>query len=245
MENAQLIGLSRQRALLRQMDVVANNIANINTTGFKVESVMFEEYKMPVARDKDFTASDQILSYTQDWATLHNFTAGSITQTGNPLDIALQGDGFLTVETASGEKYTRNGELKINNSGILVTNSGDPILSEGGQIRFEPSESNITIDAQGYISTDSGSKGRLKIVSFENPQELTREGGNLFAGSNPIQDLSTKVSQGAIERSNVSSVLEMARMIEISRAYQSLSKIQKSHDDLRRSAIQKLGTLKA
>ncbi len=245
MENAQLIGLSRQIALQRQMNVVANNIANINTTGFKVETLLFEEYKMPIARDKDFTGSDQTLSYTQDWATIHNFTGGSVTQTGNELDISLQGDGFLSIETASGEQYTRNGELKINNEGLLVTNNGDPVLSEGGQIRFASNEKNITIDSLGYISTDTGAKGRLKIVTFESPQSLTREGDNLFGGTNPIQDLNTKVTQGSIERSNVSSVLEMAKMIEISRAYQSLAKIQKSHDDLRRSAIQKLGTLKA
>jgi len=243
MENAQLIGLSRQIALRRQMDVVANNIANINTTGFKVETLLFEEYKMPVARDKDFTANDQILSYTQDWATIHNFTGGTIVQTGNELDVALQGKGFLTIQTPNGERYTRNGELKINNEGILVTNNGNPVLSEGGQIRFESGETNIVIDGEGFISTSNGTKGRLKVVSFENPQSLTREGDNLFAGINPELDYVTKVSQGAIEKSNVSSVMEMAQMIRVSRAYETISKMQKSHNDLRQSAIQKLGTL--
>ena len=89
MENAQLISLSRQMALQRQMDVVANNLANINTTGFKSEQILFEEYKMPVARDRDFMRFDQPLSYVQDWTTVHDMASGAMVQTGNPLDIAL------------------------------------------------------------------------------------------------------------------------------------------------------------
>ncbi len=245
MENVQIIGLSRQMALQRQMDVVANNIANINTTGFKAEALLFEEYKMPVARDNGFSGNDQIISYTQDWATIHDFSAGAIVQTGNPLDVALQGDGFLTVQTGSGERYTRNGELKINDTGLLVTNSGYPVLSEGGEIRFSSSETEITIDAEGNIYTNEGSKGRLKIVSFESPQDLTIEGGNLYAGINPQQDLNSKISQGSLERSNVSGVAEMAEMIRVNRAYQSLAQLQKTQAELRQKAIQKLGSLQA
>ncbi len=245
MENVQIIALSRQIALQRQMDVVANNIANINTTGFKAEALLFEEYQMPVARDKDFFSSDQILSYTQDWATIHDFSAGAIVQTGNVLDVALQGEGFLTVQTEAGERFTKNGELKIDETGLLVTNAGYPVLSEGGQIRFNPNETDIIIDSSGNIMTSAGNKGRLKIVSFENPQSLTREGANLFAGTNPRQDLVTIVSQGALERSNISGVAEMAEMIRVSRAYQSLSQMQKAQTELRQKAIQKLGSLQA
>ena len=245
MENVQIIALSRQIALQRKMDVVANNIANINTTGFKAEKLLFEEYQMPVARDKGFFANDQILSYTQDWATIHDFSAGAIVQTGNVLDVALQGDGFLSVQTNDGERYTRNGELKIDSSGLLVTNSGQPIISEGGQIRFSPNETDITIDAQGNIMTSAGIKGRLKVVSFENAQSLTREGANLFAGQNPRQDLNTIVLQGSLERSNISGVSEMAEMIRVSRAYQSLTQMQKTQSELRQKAIQKLGSLQA
>ncbi|MCF6344328.1 MAG: flagellar basal-body rod protein FlgF [Devosiaceae bacterium] len=245
MENVQIIGLSRQIALQRQMDVVANNIANINTTGFKAEALLFEEYKMPVARNNNFSGNDQIISYTQDWATIHDFSAGAIVQTGNPLDVALQGNGFLTVQTGDSERYTRNGELKINDTGLLVTNSGYPVLSEGGEIRFSSSETEITIDAEGNIYTNEGSKGRLKIVSFESPQDLTIEGGNLYAGINPQQDLNTKISQGSLERSNVSGVAEMAEMIRVNRAYQSLAQLQKTQAELRQKAIQKLGSLQA
>lgn len=245
MENAQLIGLSRQIALQRQMDVVANNMANINTSGFKSEMLLFEEYEMPIARDMDWGITDQFLSYTQDWATIHDYSGGALTQTGNTFDVALQGEGFLTIETGAGERYTRNGELKLDNTGLLVTNDGLPVLSEGGQIRFEPGEANISIDSEGNILTSVGHKGRLKIVSFESPQALIREGANLFSGELPIQDLQTKVVQGALERSNVAGVTEMATMIRVTRAYQTLSQIMQRQDELRRSAIQTLGSLEA
>ena len=130
MENAQLISLSRQIALQRQMDVVANNMANINTTGFKSENILFEDYLMPKARDNDFGGLDHDLHYTEDWATTHDMSTGSIEQTGNPLDVALSGNGFLTVQTPQGPRYTRNGSLQLDASGTLVDLSGNPVLGE-------------------------------------------------------------------------------------------------------------------
>lgn len=245
MENAQLIGLSRQIALQRQMDVVANNMANINTTGFKNEKVLFEEYVMPVASDEDFPTLDQPLSYTQDWATVHDLAGGAIQQTGNTFDIALEGEGFLTVETPQGERFTRNGELKLDSTGLLVNNEGYPILSEGGQIRFTAEETGITFGLDGAILSSAGNKGRLKIVSFDDPQSLKRVGSNLFSGEDPIQDRVTRSVQGAIERSNVSGITEMANMIRVNRAYQTLAQIMQRQDELRTSAINTLGDLTA
>lgn len=245
MENAQLIGLSRQMALRRQMDVVANNVANINTNGFKKESVLFEEYVMPVARDRTAAFPDQALSYTQDWATMHDLSAGAIKQTGNTFDIALQGDGFLTVQTPAGERYTRDGALKLNNEGVLVTNNGDPVLSNGGPVAFGPEETNITIARDGSISSSAGQKGRLQIVSFDTPQELAREGENLFSGGQPLADDETLVVQGALEGSNVSGVAEMTEMIRINRSYQSLAQMMQQQDELRSNAVQRLGDLQA
>lgn len=241
MENAQLISLSRQVALQRQMDVVANNIANINTTGFKSELMLFEEYKMPVARDRDFAYPDQPLSYVEDWATVHDMTNGSITLTGNPLDVALNGEGFLTVQTPAGERYTRSGALQINNEGILVNFDGYPVLGEGGEIRFDATDTDVAIGANGTITTAAGGKGKLRIVEFASPQELQREGDNLYAGGSPVPATATRLTQGAIERSNVSGVGQMTEMIRVSRAYESLASLMQKQDDLRRSAIQRLG----
>lgn len=244
MENAQLIGLSRQIALARQMDVVANNVANINTSGFKSEALLFEEYLMPIAEYSSAPiASDQDLSYTQDWATVHDFRAGSIVQTGNELDLALEGDGFFAVQTPEGEKWTRDGSFKLDNTGLLVTNNGYPVNSEGGEIRFEPNETDIRFNPDGSITSSAGLKGNMRIVRFDNPQALTREGFNLFAGGEPIATLDNRVMQGAVERSNVSGVTEIANMIRVQRAYESVGALLDRQNELRESAIQRLASL--
>lgn len=243
MENAQLIGLSRQIALQRQMDVVANNIANINTTGFKSEQLLFEEYLMPVARDRDFAALDQQLSYTDDWTTIHDMAGGALVETGNPLDVALQGEGFLAVETAAGERYTKSGSLAIDATGILVDLDGNPVLGNGGPIQFAASETDIVIGEDGSISSSAGLKGKLRIVEFADAQSTTREGSNLWAGTNPVEATATSVLQGRLEKSNVSGVSEMSEMIRVQRAYESVASLISKQDEQRRTAIQKLGNL--
>ena len=248
MENAQLISLSRQVALQRQMDVVANNLANINTTGFKGEKMLFEQYLMPVASDKDFAYPDQPLSYVEDWATIHDMSNGAITLTGNPLDVALNGEGFLTVQTPAGERYTRSGSLQINAEGTLVDLEGNPVLADGGEVQFEASDTDISISPTGVISTATGAKGRLQVVEFTSPEELTRVGDNLYAaaeGAEFFAATATSVTQGAIERSNVSGVREMTEMIRVSRAYESIAGQMQKQDEMRRTAIQRLGDANA
>jgi flagellar basal-body rod protein FlgF len=244
MENAQLVSLSRQIALQRQMDVVANNMANINTTGFKAENMLFEDYKMPVAADNDF-AGVQTVDYTQDWATIHDMTSGAFEPTGNPLDVALSGKGFLTVSTPDGERYTRAGSLAINASGTLVDLGGNPVLADGGEVHFDPADTDVVILKDGTITTSQGPKGKLRIAEFADPDTLTREGNNLWAGGTPLPNRDTQVIQGSVERSNVSAVTEMAQMIRVERAYQQLADLMSRQDELRTSAVQKLGSLAA
>ncbi|WIJ27074.1 flagellar basal-body rod protein FlgF [Devosia sp. RR2S18] len=241
MENAQLISLSRQMALQRQMDVVANNMANINTSGFKAENILFEEYVMPVARNRDFQRLDQPLSYVQDWTTVHDLSAGAMVQTGNELDVALSGNGFFAIETPAGERWSKSGSFQINANGTLVDLNGNAVLGEGGPIQFGPEETGILIAADGSISTSQGPKGRLRLVEFADPQELTREGSNLFAGGTPVAATGTRTMQGFVERSNVSGVSEMAEMIRVTRAYESAASMTQRQDEMRRTAIQRLG----
>lgn len=245
MENAQLIGLSRQVALRRQLDVVANNMANLNTAGFKGEKLLFEDFLMPVAAHHEVTGQDRILHYTQDWATVHDFQPGAIQQTGNTFDIALNGDGFIAIQTPDGVGYTRNGQLKLDNTGLLVTNDGYPVLSEVGEVRFDPGETGIVFGENGTILSSAGNKGRLQVVRFENPQELTRVGSTTFFGENAIPDIQTRVVQGAIERANVSGITEMTTMIHVNRSYQSITNLMQRQDELRSTAIQRLGSLQA
>ncbi|MCS6759448.1 MAG: flagellar hook-basal body complex protein [Candidatus Devosia euplotis] len=161
-ENAQLIGLSRQIALQRQMDVVANNMANINTTDFKAENLLFEEFTMPIARDRDFPLNDQPLSYAQDWATVHDLAGGTMAQTGSELDVALNGDGFFAIQTPGGERWSESDAFQLNASGTLVDVSGNPVLGQDDPISFGPQKTGILIGKDGSISSSAGTKGSLR-----------------------------------------------------------------------------------
>ncbi len=241
MENAALISLSQQMALKRRMDMIANNLANMNTAGYKADSLQFEEFVMPVARVDGISGPTGRLSYVQDGSVVRNFVEGEMERTGNALDVAISGDAWFVVQTPDGERYTRNGEFKLDAQGQLITGAGFPVLSEGGTIQFGPQESGIEIAKDGTISTTQGSKGRLRLVKFDNNHGLKKVGSSVFASDVPPQPATdVSVAQGMIERSNVEPVLELTRMIETMRAYtQTAQTLQTSHD-VRRSAIDRL-----
>lgn len=243
MENALLIGLSRQVALKRQMNVVANNLANMNTAGYKAGTLLFEEHLMPVARMNDQTGLGKPLSYVLDSSIYRSFQEGAYEQSNNELDVALSGDGWLVVETPDGERYTRNGQLKLDAEGQLVTPSGFPVLGDAGPIIIGSEEIGIEIAKDGTISTNLGLKDRLRVVQFENNAALKKEGETLFSTTQqpePAEDV--RVLQGVVEKSNVQPIFELTRMIEIVRAYTSISQMLGREQDLRRQAIEQLGT---
>jgi len=169
MENAVLIGLSRQIVLHRELEVVANNVANINTTGYKADGAVFEEFLSPTASHGDFLGGDRRLSYVQDRATWHDFRQGPIQITGNPLDVALDGDAFLVVQSPRGERYTRNGALQINATGQLVTNEGYPVLGDGGPIQFQINDKQIAISADGNIRVREADCVKTQASQIEIP----------------------------------------------------------------------------
>jgi len=248
MENTLLIGLSRQTVLERQLDVVANNVANVNTAGFKADNTLFEQYLMPGAHEDNFKRGDRGVSFVQDRGTFHDFSQGATDQTKNPLDVAIDGAGFLVVQTAGGERYTRDGGLQMNGQGQLVTAAGDPVLGTAGPIVFQPTDHDINIAADGTITVQEGvsrtdsQRGKLRLVSFPEAQKLLKEGANLYAaGEGAAQpDLKSAVHQGFIEKSNVSGVAEMSRMIEVTRAYTQMATLLQQESDLHKSAIEKL-----
>lgn len=257
MENALLIGLSRQMALARELEVVANNIANINTTGYKADNAVFQEFLMPGARHDQFQGSDRRMSYVHDRATWHDFSAGALQKTGNPLDVAIDGDAFLVVQTPNGERYTRNGAFQLNATGQLVTIDGYPVLGDGGPIQFQNTDRDITINGDGSITVREGintrdsSRGKLRLARFEQRSQLQKDGGALFRAPDGVtpQPLTTsdrvRVVQGAVEQSNVRPVLEMARMIEVSRTYSQIASILQQHGDMRHNSIDKLAEVPA
>ncbi len=170
MENALLIGLSRQMILERQLDVVANNIANVNTAGYKADQSLFEEYLNTGAHEDNFVGRDRRVCYVQDRGTFRDFSQGSFEQTKNPLDIAIDGNGLLVVQTPGGERYTRDGGLQINNTGQLVTASGDPVLGTSGPIVFQPTDHDINVSPDGTVTVLEGFsrtdsiRGKLRLV---------------------------------------------------------------------------------
>src|SRR3984957_12961162 len=156
MENALLIGLSRQTMLDRQLDVVSNNIANVNTTGYKADASLFEEYLMSGAHEDNFVGGDRRVSYVQDRGTYRDLSQGTTEQTKNPLDVAIDGSGYLVVQTAGGERYTRDGGLQLNSQGQLVTVAGDPVLGTSGPITFQPTDHDINVAEDGTITVLEG-----------------------------------------------------------------------------------------
>jgi flagellar basal-body rod protein FlgF len=244
MENAFLIGLSRQVSLARELDVVANNVANIDTNGFKRRSTVFQEYLMPNARHEQFRGQDKRLSYVWDKGTSLTYSQGTMERTGNPLDVAIQGDALFTVRSGpGGERYTRNGSLGINAKGELVNSDGHVMQTDQGPVVMSPTETDLKIAADGSISTSNGPRGKLKMAKVPNPQLLQNQGQNLFSTAVPLQPAEAKefrLAVGEIEKSNVKAVQEISRLMELSRAYQNVSSLMQRTDEIRRSAISRL-----
>ncbi len=254
MENALLIGLSRQMSLHREIEVVANNIANLNTTGFKADNAIFEEYLMPGASADQFALPDRRMSYVQDRQTWHDLSQGPIERTGNPLDVAIDGDGFFVVQTPRGERYTRNGSFQLNATGQLVTSEGYQVIGESGAITLQGQDRDIMVSREGGITVREGTaasdaiRGKLRVVTFAADQPLRKDGGSTFAampGAEPQQVRTPRIVQGSIEKSNVRSVVEMTRMIEITRNYTQVASILQSQSDLSRNAVDKLAEVPA
>jgi len=252
MENALLVGLSRQTVLERQMDVLANNIANVNTNGFKADESLFEEYLNSGAHEDNFKGADRRVSYVQDRGTFHNFTQGAAQATNNPLDVAIDGGGFLTVQTQGGERYTRDGNLQINNVGQLVTHEGDPVIGTSGPIVFQPTDHDIAISSDGTITVLEGSsradsiRGKLRVVSFADAQKLLKQGNNYYSTPNDNgaqQDTKSLVRQGFVEKSNVNAVSEMAAMMQVTRTYSQIANILQQQSDLHKNAIEQLANV--
>lgn len=245
MQNALFIGVSSQVALQREMDVIANNMANVSTTGFKGRSSRFQEYLMPVASADSFQRQDRRVSYVIDQGTALDLAQGPIELTGNPLHVAVRGEAFLVVRGPDGDRYTRNGAFETNAQGTLVNSDGFPVQGDGGPIQIGPQETGIAIGPDGTVSTNVGIRGRVRLVTFANPQTLTNEGANLYASPTPPQaaGLAGRLESGSLERSNVKPVVEMTRLMDVNRTYTMVSGVITRLDDLRGRAISRLAEI--
>ena len=241
MENTAFIALSRQSALGRQLSVVANNIANMNTTGFKGEKMMFVEHLVR-SRGGDRILGPK-LAYVRDIATMRDTSEGPLMTTGNPFDLAIRGDGYFVIDTENGERYTRNGRFRLDEEGQLVTGLGDPVLSDSGNpFVFGPGDRDVTISRDGTVSTKNGQLGKIRVVSFENQQQSEVAAGGLLSSQLPSEDVEgPDVVQGALEGSNVEPIIEMAQMIRVQRSYDSVKNFIEREDDRIKRMVKDLG----
>lgn len=237
MENISYIGLSQQMALQQQMEMTANNLANMNTPGYKAKSALFSEY---INKPKD---GGDVIKQVLDYASYRDLSVGSLAQTHNPLDLALKEDAYFAVQTDEGIKYTRDGGFALNNNRELVNKSGYQVLSDSnGPIVVPPEATSISVTPEGVMSSELGEIGRIKVVAFEHPQEMVNIGQNLYDAAQ-LQERPVKrgaVIQGAIEESNVNPVIEMNKMVELLRLFEMTQKMLVGDHERIRAAIQKL-----
>lgn len=234
-----MVGLSAQQVLQKRMDTTANNLANMTTAGFKVEHLVTRDLSEKPAAAAD---NPNEISFADAWMLQRDFSAGSMEQTGNPLDFAIEGEGFFAVQTAAGEAFTRDGRFSLNTQGQIVTRNGDLVMGDGGPITLNPSGGAISVSREGTISQDGATAGTLRVSNFPTPAALERVGNNLWrATDEPAQPATeARVVSGFVEGSNVNAVQELTEMIEISRAYTSVAKMLAQSDELRGASIDKL-----
>jgi flagellar basal-body rod protein FlgF len=236
MENAGYIGLSQQMALARRLEITANNLANLNTTAFKGESPIFEEY---LVTEPDMPE----MSYVHDYGTFRDMQEGEFNHTGRPLDVAINGDAFFVIDTENGLRYTRSGSFRINEDGILVTNEGDQVLNDTNQpIEIDLEFRDVVIAPDGTLSTGPDNIDRIGLSRFDNPQALKKIGNGLYSAENaePLPAENSEMLQGTLERSNISPILEMSSMIDILRSYQSAQQLLDTGHDLQMKTIEEL-----
>lgn len=240
MDNSLLLGLQTQRVLQRRMDVTANNLANVATSGFKADTLVMDTADNTAAHAE---TDPREIRFVRDVALMRDMRQGPIAMTGNSLDVAIEGDGFFMVEGPNGPLFTRDGAFTLTGDGRLVTGDGRNVLNSGGApIVLDPQGESPVIGRDGAIRVAGVEAGRIGVASFAAPGALSKVGDNLWDAQGQAQEpFEGVVLQGALEGSNVRPVIELTRLIEISRAYQSAAKVVSNADDLRKSAIERLG----
>jgi flagellar basal-body rod protein FlgF len=245
-----------------KLDILANNLANINNAGFKSDGVIFREIMPPFKEDSSIEAgknallppndSNENVAYVAIDSIYTNHSQGVFNKTDNPLDMALEGEGFFQVETPQGQRYTRNGNFRLDTKNYLVTQDGNYILDTNNQkIKIEDEGGQIDVGTDGTITVGKGfgnqPKGKIGLVKFEDPTVLAKEGNGLYKimdnEANPIVADDIRLTQGSLERSNVNSIEEMTKMITTIRAFEAYQKIVQTLDEADDKAVNSIGRL--
>jgi len=250
MNGALFSAVSGGVAAAERLDIVANNLANINTAGFKAQYLLMssrdpgEDTMLPDVGP--LTGLPGATAITTALETVTDFSQGPIQESGNPLDIALMGPGFFAVTTPDGERYTRQGQFQLDPEGVLVTSSGHPVQDDKGQ-EIELPPGRIEIDAGGGILVDGDPSGRLRVVAFPDPAMLVPVGGSSFMKTDveivpeDVDLAGTRVLQGSIEGANVDAIRGMLDLIDVARGYEAYMQAVQQVDDTMQTAVQQVG----
>jgi flagellar basal-body rod protein FlgF len=233
--------ISGSMAMMNQLDVLANNLANVNTPGYKKDTIRFEAVLAATASQGAEAAVDTPSLITKEYSV--DFSAGQVKLTDNTFDIALDGDGFFVVNTPEGKAYTRQGNFRMDASGKLVTVDGYEVLGGGGAILINGGS--VSFDSKGKIFVEGLETGVIDVVDFPKPYDLKKMGSALFMPNNPASTpqraTATTVMQGHLEGSNVNPLEEMVRMIETTRSSETCQKMIMNYDQMTGKAVNDLG----
>lgn len=259
MQNAMYSALFGALSNEHRMNSIANNLANVNTTGYKRDMLAFKDtmdlyahdhIMEPVAsiRDKKFFPDPQHISRTRIATSLTDFQQGGMKVTSAPLDMAINGEGFFKIDSPDGEFYTRNGHFTMNQEGIIVNERGWPVMSEGGPVTIPAGTKDIVVAEDGRVFANGDEVGQIQVVTVDNLAMLEKQGSNLFrvrpgaeAEEMPVDPARTWVAQGFLESANVDAVYEMVNMIETQRQFEAYQKVMQTADAIDREANTKVG----
>jgi len=235
---------SGMQAQLDALEMLANNLANINTTAFKEEKAFFTYLNQSLGTSEGTGDLNEAMNRSVRTLGTVNTAEGSLSPTGRDLDIAIEGNGFLVIDTPRGIRYTRNGSLRLNTQSVLTTSDGYPVLGANRRpITLGPGKVHINLD--GEVSLDDSAVDRMKIVSFDDLSKLEKEGGSLFisrAGQSSEKASDATVKSGYLEQSNVNAVTSVVQMVEILRHFEAIQKsVNLLMNDINAKVIDKLG----
>lgn len=241
MNLASTVATSRMVAQQRAMDVTAHNLANLNTPGFRTQRMQFADWLARQSGDMAVNGG-RVVAFTQDRASWREQRAGAVAQTGNPLDLAITGDGYFTVQTANGTRLTRAGRFSLMPDGAVADDSGNKLLDASNQpVTLPPTTTRITITGDGAIGTDTGPAGRIAVVKPTDPMAIRAEGDQLFVPTGPTEAVAKpSIVQGSLEGSNVQPIVETTRMMAALREFQFVSQFVQAEADRQKEAVDRI-----